>query len=36
VPSPFQLKDVIAFSVLVFVLIFRPGGILGTGEQEKV
>ncbi len=36
VPSPFQLKDVVAFTVLVLVLIFRPGGILGTGEHEKV
>jgi branched-chain amino acid transport system permease protein len=36
VPSSFQLKDVIAFLILVVVLIFRPGGILGTGEPEKV
>ena len=36
VPSPFQLKDVVAFLVLILVLIFRPGGILGTGEREKV
>jgi len=27
---------VITFSVLVLVLIFRPGGILGSGEAEKV
>ena len=33
---PFELKGVITFSVLVLVLIFRPGGILGTGEAEKV
>ncbi len=29
VPSPNQLKDVIAFTLLVLVLIFRPQGILG-------
>jgi branched-chain amino acid transport system permease protein len=32
VPSPNQLRDVIAFSVLVLVLIFRPNGILGRSE----
>jgi branched-chain amino acid transport system permease protein len=36
VPSPFQLKDVVSFSILVLVLIFRPGGILGAGDAEKV
>jgi len=29
VPSPSQLKDVIAFTILVAVLMFRPQGILG-------
>ena len=29
VPAPYQLKDVIAFSMLVLVLLFRPSGILG-------
>ena len=29
VPSPGQLKDVIAFTILVLVLMFRPQGILG-------
>jgi branched-chain amino acid transport system permease protein len=29
IPAPYQLKDVIAFSMLVLVLIFRPTGILG-------
>jgi branched-chain amino acid transport system permease protein len=32
VPSPNQLRDVVAFSVLVLVLIFRPNGILGRPE----
>ncbi len=36
IPAPFQLQDVITFSVLVLVLIFRPGGLLGSGEAEKV
>jgi len=29
VPTPSQLKDAIAFIILVFILIFRPSGILG-------
>ena len=29
VPSPSQLKDVVAFTLLVLVLVFRPQGILG-------
>ena len=33
----FQLKDVIAFSILILVLIFRPTGILGESlATEKV
>jgi branched-chain amino acid transport system permease protein len=35
VPSPNQLRDVIAFTILVLVLIFRPGGILGSGEPDR-
>jgi branched-chain amino acid transport system permease protein len=31
----FQLKDVIAFSILVVVLIFRPSGILGEAVVEE-
>lgn len=29
IPAPYQLKDVIAFTMLVMVLIFRPSGIMG-------
>lgn len=29
IPAPYQLKDAIAFTILVFILIFRPTGILG-------
>jgi branched-chain amino acid transport system permease protein len=33
----FQLKDVIAFAILILVLIFRPSGILGEVlSEEKV
>lgn len=31
----FQLKDVIAFSILVLVLIFRPSGLLGEALSEE-
>jgi branched-chain amino acid transport system permease protein len=34
VPSPNQLRDVIAFSVLVLVLIFRPYGLFGRPEGK--
>ncbi|MEW6567826.1 MAG: branched-chain amino acid ABC transporter permease [Chloroflexota bacterium] len=29
IPAPYQLKDMIAFVILVFILIVRPTGILG-------
>lgn len=29
IPAPSQLKDAIAFTILVLILIFRPSGILG-------
>jgi branched-chain amino acid transport system permease protein len=33
----FQLKDVLAFTILILVLIFRPSGILGEAlTEEKV
>ncbi|HEX8683696.1 MAG TPA: branched-chain amino acid ABC transporter permease [Ardenticatenaceae bacterium] len=35
IPSANQLKDVIAFTMLVLVLIFRPTGILGERLAEK-
>jgi branched-chain amino acid transport system permease protein len=35
IPSPHQLKDVVAFTVLVLVLIFRPTGILGERLAEE-
>jgi branched-chain amino acid transport system permease protein len=31
-----EYKDVAAFTVLVMVLIFRPTGLLGRPEIEKV
>jgi branched-chain amino acid transport system permease protein len=35
IPAAHQLKDVIAFSLLVLVLIFRPQGIVGERLTEK-
>jgi branched-chain amino acid transport system permease protein len=35
IPAAYQLKDVIAFTMLVLVLIFRPQGILGERLAEK-
>lgn len=35
VPSPNQLKDAIAFTMLVLVLIFRPTGILGERVVKR-
>jgi branched-chain amino acid transport system permease protein len=35
IPAPHQLRDAVAFMVLVFILISRPGGILGSTEEEK-
>jgi len=35
VPSPNQLHDVVAFTMLVLVLIFRPSGILGERVTQR-
>jgi branched-chain amino acid transport system permease protein len=35
IPTPSQLKDGIAFAILVFILIFRPSGILGEAVTDK-
>jgi len=38
IPAAHQLKDVIAFTILVLILIFRPTGILGErlGGEDRV
>jgi branched-chain amino acid transport system permease protein len=35
IPAAHQLKDIIAFTVLVFILLFRPQGILGERLSEQ-
>lgn len=35
VPAPNQLKDVIAFTMLVLVLVFRPSGLLGERVSRQ-
>jgi branched-chain amino acid transport system permease protein len=35
IPAAHQLRDVVAFSGLVLVLIFRPTGILGERVSEE-
>jgi branched-chain amino acid transport system permease protein len=35
IPAPYQLKDAIAFTMLVLILIFRPTGILGERLARK-
>ncbi|MDA8052460.1 MAG: branched-chain amino acid ABC transporter permease [Rhodospirillales bacterium] len=35
IPAPYQLRDVIAYTLLIMVLIFRPEGILGERMARK-
>jgi branched-chain amino acid transport system permease protein len=35
IPAPYQLRDLIAFTLLIMVLIFRPHGILGERMAKK-
>lgn len=35
IAAPHQLKDAIAFTVLVLILIFRPTGILGERLSKR-
>jgi branched-chain amino acid transport system permease protein len=35
IPSAHQLKDIIAFTVLIFILIFRPQGIVGERLSKQ-
>jgi branched-chain amino acid transport system permease protein len=35
IPAPNQLQDVIAFTLLVMILIFRPSGLLGEKLTQK-
>jgi branched-chain amino acid transport system permease protein len=33
---PSEYKDVVAFGLLILILLFRPSGLLGKPEVEKV
>ena len=35
IPAPYQLRDLIAFTLLVMVLVFRPQGLLGEAFAKK-
>lgn len=34
-PAPYQLRDLIAFTILIMVLIFRPNGLLGERMAKQ-
>ena len=36
IPAPYQLRDLIAFTLLIMVLIFRPYGIMGERMARSV
>jgi len=35
IPAPYQLRDLIAFTLLIMVLIFRPQGIFGERMAKR-
>jgi len=35
IPAPYQLRDLIAFTLLIMVLIFRPQGIFGARMAKR-
>ncbi len=35
IPAPYQLRDLIAFTMLVMVLVFRPQGLFGEALTKK-
>jgi branched-chain amino acid transport system permease protein len=35
IPAPYQLRDLIAFTMLVLVLVFRPQGLFGEALAKK-
>jgi branched-chain amino acid transport system permease protein len=35
IPAPYQLRDLIAFTILVMVLVFRPQGLFGEALARK-
>lgn len=35
IPAPYQMRDLIAFTLLVMVLVFRPQGLIGEALAKK-